>query len=50
MTNVPEPDSGIMGFIEDNPNEGLFSVDPSMGNRRVWCEYHVWHNLDENSV
>ena len=50
MTNVPEPDSGIMGFIEDNPDLGLFSVDPSMSSRRVWCEYHVWHNLDEDSV
>jgi len=49
MTNVPEPDSGIKGFIEpdDGPDNGYFETD---GKYRVWCEYHVWHNLDENSV
>jgi len=49
MTNVPEPDSGIMGFIEpdDGPEKGYFMTE---GQTRVWCEYHVWHNLNENSI
>jgi hypothetical protein len=36
--------------MEDDPDLGIFSVAPSMASHRVYCEYHVWHNLDKNSV
>lgn len=43
MTSVPEPDSGIVGFVETDPDKGIFWTETD---RRVYCEYHVWHNLE----
>jgi hypothetical protein len=47
---VPDPANDITGFMEDDPDLGIFSVAPSMASHRVYCEYHVWHNLDKNAV
>jgi len=39
-----EPLSGAIGFIEDDPNGGVFYADVRSSSS-VYVEYHVWHNL-----
>jgi hypothetical protein len=49
QTALNSPDSTIKGFIEVDPDKGIFQTDPSAPGR-PYIEYHVWHNLDANAV
>lgn len=44
QTALEEPDTMIKGFIEEDPDLGIFSTDASAAGR-PYIEYHVWHNL-----
>jgi hypothetical protein len=47
--SVPEPEStGVAGFVEVDPGNGIFMTNPGVG--RPYVEYHVWHNLDDNAI
>ena len=39
---VPEAATSAVGFIETDPNNGIFFCDAG----RPYVEYHVWHNLE----
>jgi len=46
-TSVPEPESGVVGFLETYPDRGIFKTDATI-TQRVYVEYHVWHKLDDS--
>lgn len=39
---LPEGEGSTVGFIETNPNTGVFHIDTG----RPYVEYHVWHDLE----
>ena len=45
-TTVPEPSSNVVGFLETDPDKGIFQTEASIKSR-VYVEYHVWHNLGD---
>lgn len=49
LTSIPEPESGVRGFLETDPDNGIFMTEASITSR-VYVEYHVWHNLDSSSI
>lgn len=56
MTTVPEPTSGIQGFLETDPDNGKFKTGLDTEGKsligpddKLYVEYTVWHNLDRNA-
>jgi hypothetical protein len=46
-TSVPDPQaSGVIGFLEIDPDKGIFKTEASI-TKRPYVEYHVWHNLTD---
>ncbi len=44
--STQDPESGAVGFLETSPTDGIFQLAANpTGGRKVYVEYHVWHNL-----
>jgi hypothetical protein len=48
QVSVQDPESGTVGFLETSPDAGTFRLASTpTGGKKVYVEYHVWHNLDD---
>jgi len=46
MYPIPDEKTGLVGFIEVDPDKGVIKLDRKYGpTTKVYVEYHVWHNL-----
>lgn len=49
LHSIPEPEGEVVGFLEVDPNNGIFQTEAGISGR-PYVEYHVWHNLDANAI